>query len=66
MRSLVRETRRAAGIVCVFSMMVGMGALRRPRPRSSGRNEYPSDTWHSKELRRCTRRGHRSAMSLPR
>src|SRR5204863_4693875 len=40
------------------------GALRRPRPRSSG-NEYPSDTWQSKELRRCTRRGHRSAMSLP-
>jgi hypothetical protein len=41
------------------------GALRRPRPRSSGRNEIFERHCQSKELRRCTQRGHRSAMSLP-
>ena len=49
----------------VFSALVGMARCAVPARVVAGGTNVRA-TLHSKKLRRCTRRGHRSAMSLPR
>jgi len=53
------------GFVLMVSAMVGMARCAVPARVVAGGTNIGAH-WQSKELRRCTRRGHRSAMSLPR
>ena len=59
--------RQAGPSVALARDYVQLARLERaPSPVQLRAERVSKGHWQSKELRRCTRRGHRSAMSLPR